>query len=402
MRATIKRLLSGAAGARGVAVAMGSLLALAAPTAVRAETRGFVISTFSTATFSHPTNCKSGGNGASIDIQRRQLQRLGYSSSEIAYILQEGKDHKGRKQRELNLMRGPGGKVVDPFNDPGAAVDPGIKLMAGRYAPGFNLDGNLATGFEDPYSGAKGIDNQLLRVVGCFQAYDVTWPVRPFYEEVMWDTMTDTMPAWVVSVSGPNLRKDGPVTVTFDRALQHVRRNASGGALHDATYMLERGSRSHSVFKGTVRNGILTIAPGKLKLEGEAPIFTTLRLYRTQVSLRFKPDGSMEGFIGGYQPWLDFFYMASSAGEGNIGLDIPGLFHSFKRLADYGPHPKTGQNMLISSAYSVVAVPAFLATIDKKLVATTGGIRRTTPPLVSNVPGAVKPKAEMSEEDKAK
>lgn len=339
------------------------------PTSTHAETIGYVISTFHTATYGDPKQCPKGGNGASIDIDRRVLGKLGYSRDEINYILQEEKDRAGRPRRELSILRGAGGTPVDPFNDPASAEDPRIEIVSGRYAPGFNLDGRSESGFEDPYTREQGIDNQLFRALGCFQAYNVSLPVKPFYEDVMWDTMIDTMPAWVLTISGENLRADGDVTVTFDRSLQHVRRNAAGGALFDATYVLENNSRSHAVFRGTIKDDVLTLQPGTLRLEGEAPILTELHLQRMQLRLKFEDDGTLAGFVGGYQPWMDFFYMVSSAGEINIGLDIPGVYYAFKALADYDPDPKAAQKMWISSAYRVIAVPAYLASVEAKLIA---------------------------------
>lgn len=351
-----------------------------------AETRGFVVSSFHTATYSHPGNCPRGGNGASVDIQRRVLGRLGYGKAEVNQILIEKHDSKGNSLNNLLALRGPNRTAVDPFNDPQSALDPKIELMSGAYAYGFNLDGNSATGFEDPETHEKGVDNRLIRVVGCFQQYDVTLPVRPFYEDVMWDTMVDTMPAWVISISGSSLDTDGPVRISFDRALQHLRRNSSGGALANATFTIEPNSRSHVIVNGRIRNGEISIDEGVLKLEGEAPILTVLNLRRLHLRMRAEPGGSLHGFIGGYQPWMDFFYMVSSAGELNIGLDIPGIYHAFKKEADAYPDDRTGENTAISSTYVMRAVPAYLADTSGKLLAIVGQFKPTLLPLTPTTP----------------
>jgi hypothetical protein len=336
-----------------------------------ADSYGFVISLFHTATYSDPSNCPRGGNGTSLDIQRRVLMREGYSRSAAQKILLNGKDATGTPLGELLAKRGKHKEAVDPFNDPASAVDPQIEMVAGRYAFGFNLDNNPRTGFEDPVTHEKGIDNELFRVVGCFKQYDVTSPVYPFYEEVMWDTMVDTMPAWVLYISGGRFGQDGPVTVTIDRAMEHVRRNASGGALQNATFTLEPQSRSRATFSGEIKGNELLVTAGSLRLEGEAPILTQLALKNMHLRLTLGADGSLTGFIGGYQPWEDFFYMASSAGEGNIGLDIPGIYYALKAHADAYPDPATGQNTAISAAYAIKAVPAFLADTQGRLLATS-------------------------------
>ena len=50
------------------------------------------------------------------------------------------------------------------------------------------------------------------------------------------------------------------------------------------------------------------------------------------------PDGvgKVDGIIGGYQPWADIYYGLGYGGfavEDNIGGDIPGIFHTLRRLA---------------------------------------------------------------------
>ena len=46
--------------------------------------------------------------------------------------------------------------------------------------------------------------------------------------------------------------------------------------------------------------------------------------------------------------------------ENVTGVDYVRLYHALKNLADSERDPRTGQNMRISAAYRVEAVPAFL------------------------------------------
>jgi hypothetical protein len=78
-----------------------------------------------------------------------------------------------------------------------------------------------------------------------------------------------------------------------------------------------------------------------MSLEGESPILTKLDLHNFHARIKIESDGSLSGLIGGYQPWMDIFYMVSSAMEIQIGLDIPGIYYAFKSLADHAPDPVT-------------------------------------------------------------
>jgi hypothetical protein len=84
---------------------------------------------------------------------------------------------------------------------------------------------------------------------------------------------------------------------------------------------------------------------------------------RARLRLQLKPDGTLDGILGGYQRWLTIYWGLADVGvsiENVTGVDYVGLYHALKNLADAEPDPKTGQNMRISAAYRVEAVPAFL------------------------------------------
>lgn len=357
---------------------------------VRAETRGFVIAGLYTATHPHRENCRNGAKSPP-EVQEFVLMGMGYSREEISYIRLNKKDRAGAPLEEIVLRRGINGASVDVDSDPARSADPGFELMNGPFAPGFDLDADPATGFIDPYTGQRGVDHQVLRALGCFGTWDVAWPVKPFTDEVAWDVMLDTLPAWLISVSGEDLQRDGEIELRFATATQHPRRNANGGALADATFVIQPGSRSFGTFRGRIRDGLVTLDQGELELEGEIPYFPVLRLKNARAYFRLLPDGSMDGLIGGYQPWIDIVYYAAT----NAGLqaDTAGIYHNLRKVADAGPDPKTGENTLVSVTYRVLAVPAFLATLDGKLLASGGGIPRAGEALVP-LDAAVSPAVE--------
>ena len=306
-------------------------------------------------------NCPHGGNGTASDIKIRILMRQGYTKDQARQIVANN-DKDEKDQRIDVLKRGRmNGEAVDISNFPFAAPDPEIETVQGHFAYGFNLDGKVGpNSFEDPETHEKGIDNQLWRALGCFAVYDIRRPVRPYLEDITWDTQMDAMPAWLLSISGADLSKDGDVTITFDRAVNNLIRDTHGGALAGVTFVVDPNPRSHSVFKGRIEKQVLTIVePGDFTMLSEAPFHPIIQFSQTHVRLKMNPDGSLAGYIGGYEPWMNYYTFLAIRGEGTGQVDLPGSYYALKRLADGVPDPKTGENTAISVAYWMEAVPAF-------------------------------------------
>ena len=49
----------------------------------------------------------------------------------------------------------------------------------------------------------------------------------------------DSSPGWVMQISGADLSKDGPVTVTLDRTFRHPERDALGGIRSEVSYVID-------------------------------------------------------------------------------------------------------------------------------------------------------------------
>ena len=364
---------AGLAGAGFVALALVSVL-VGAPSAAFAETRGYVISMVHTATWGDTDTCPQGDNGGLADLKTRRLVRRGFSEAEAIAILANGGVDGDGNRVPINELPRLDGREVNPGNIPVLAPDPDIRTAQGRYAYGFNLNGRVEPdSFENPDSGERGVDNRMWRALGCFEVYRIRRPVRPYNEDIAWDTALDAMPAWLMSVSGPDLDRDGEVTVTFDRALNVAMRDARGGVLSAATYVVDPDPRSHSVFAGRIEDGVLTIEPGDFSIQGESQFYAILRFTGTRLRLEMADDGSASGIIGGYQPWRDYFHYLAIRGEENAQVDLPGVYYAMKRLADGAPHPETGEHTAISAAYWLEAVPAFHATLSGEVVADAVG-----------------------------
>lgn len=362
---------------------LGAALLLAASAASAAETRGYVFSLIHLATWGEAkvgdgSVCPQGGNGGTPEIKVRELITKGYTKADAEKLVTTSGGRGGRltdangKQVTVEYMnRGRfEGKPAKIMNFPASIPDPKIELASGKFAYGFNLNGKVEKdSYVDPETGVTGVDNNLWRVLGCFSAYNIRLPVHVYSEEYSWDSAIDSMPAWLMSISGEDLNKDGPIKVVFDRSLNILIRNTQGGVLHGASFAVDTDPRFHSEFKGRIKEGILTIEPGgTFAMQGESQFYPALRFVNTQLRLQLNPDGSLKGIIGGYTAWQDYYTYLSVRNEDQSQVDTAGVYYALKRLADGPPDAVTGEGT-ISSAFWMEAVPAYHTTLDGKVLA---------------------------------
>lgn len=358
----------------GMALLVGVCLSLAwSPALLAKETRGYVISWFATATNSKEfkQNCPENRNGGQVELQIRNLVAIGYTRADAeALANRTGGQEIGSSNADLRrriVMRAKvNGQPASIYNYPDAVEDPDIETVTGPHAHGFDLGGKQDSKFIDPTTGQK-VDNQLWRAVGCTESFNAVPPVMPYPEELAWQAMTDSAPAWIIRVTGENLDQDGEVTVTLDRATRHPRRDALGKVLAGATYVIEPDSRSHNVLQGRIRDGVLSIEPQEIYLEAEMPYYPEIALKNTHMRMTLGDDGTLSGIWGGIQDWRRWIYMFTARPANNA--DTLGIFHAVKKMADFDPDPQTGENRAISTAYRMQAVPAYLALPDGTVVA---------------------------------
>ncbi len=334
-----------------------------------AETRGYVIGWFSTATYNDfQNNCPLDKNGGGLKLRLRNLMEIGYSEKEALEIINGTAVNLSPDiNKRINNRAIVNGKPVPVPNYPEAVRDPMIESVTGKYAYGFDLGGKSdQSKFVDPDTNEK-IDNQLWRAVGCTESYRATPPEQPYPEELSWATLIDTAPGWAIYLTGENLDKDGPVTVTTDRLLQHLERDANGKVMPFGTYVIDPSPKSHNVFQGEIKDGILTITPSKLYMKAQHPFYLDIALTNAHMRLRHEVDGRLTGYWGGYLDWQRYAYMYTSRPAN--GADYIGLYHSLRRMADANPDPATGKNRDISGTFRMEALPAYLANIDGKVIA---------------------------------
>ena len=352
-------------------VLCGLVATCASVVACATESKSFVVSWFAQATYTNDKDCSGGVHPEIEQIYLRYAQRMGVSPTKIAEwrkSFMTGEDNK-----ELQAFVGMRGRInsqpVNPYTNPASVIDLHMPGLDGKYAYGFDLDGKGAQSpdsFEDPETHERGVEHQLYRALGCTRAFRGTLAGRPTYWAWAWGQLKDSQPAWLITVTGQDLGKDGPVTIALDRALEHLRSNSDGSPRRDMGYRIDPDPRSHNIFRGEIKGGLLAVTEyGNLRLLQNPLVAPELDLHRFHLRLKLNPDGLTKGFLGGYQPWHAIYFGFAGVGIGGeqqVTGDIPGFYYLMKRYADADPDPKTGQNRRISVTYYIEAVPAFVTT----------------------------------------
>ncbi len=350
---------------RGLALFLtGSTAAvMLAPGATASETKGFAINWFTVATIATPSNCPDGLNPLSDDYFRRELKRLGQSDAEVEKLM---KDFPSGGYIPLTTNRGRiDGKPVNIYANPFAQPDPEIKLVKGNTGFGFNLDGKEGPNdFIDPETKERGVDNGFFRAVGCTHNYFISAPEYANYPYAQWDGTRDTSGAWLIEISGvESWQNDDDVTLTIDKAIDTIIRDANGNTVRDMTFRVDPSSRSKSVTHGRIKAGVLRTDPFTLHFVADPGVMPEFHLEKAHLRAKFNEDGTFFAYLGGYHAWMPIYWAAAQGGwtfEHSTGIDLPGNYYALKKLADFDPDPKTGQNRSISGTWSFDAVPAYI------------------------------------------
>lgn len=334
-------------------VALLTLVWLPAPGARAAETRSFVLSYFYPANYYGDDTCPQGLNPLPDVFFKRDLKILGVPQAEVDamfnkdYNLQNG--HTTTRWVELAATRGNGHDNV--YRHPTTVPDAHLKPAVGRFAYGFNLDGKGAASpnsYEDPETHEKGVNNQLFRSLGCVQAYKGYPPPQPPLEpEYRWDVSRPVMEAWLISISGEDLSHDGDVTVTFGSSIDPVTvQDANAHLQRDLAYRVARHPSSRNVLRGHLKNGVILTEPTAIAMRCDSYIQPLYEFRSARLRLKLKADGTLEGVLGGYQPWYPVYWSHAKVGyidERGFGIDAPALYYALRRNADADPDPRTGK-----------------------------------------------------------
>jgi hypothetical protein len=133
--------------------------------------------------------------------------------------------------------------------------------------------------------------------------------------------------------------------------------------------------RERNVLHGRIVDGVLTTDSADIKLagtwgQGGARDLRGIRgkfdYRKARLQLKFQPDGTMTGLLGGYRPYFDTILSGSLGGAGTAlvaGHDCAAMLKTLKTLADGLKDPKTGECKGISSAQKIRAIPAFVTDL---------------------------------------
>jgi hypothetical protein len=285
----------------------------------------------------------------------------------ISYYL----DAENRPQG-ISVMRWRGPNLEDVWAHPTAGPD--LKILppvAWNTGIGFDLDGKVKkTDFTSP-DGEKGIDNNYYRAAGCWISYR-----GPAYRSQRGlginGYMRDGLYTIVMVVSGnQNPLNDSDAKLGFYESRDKIVKDNQGQVAHDASFAIRPTTRTQSVIDVTIANGTIeTKGAQELRLRNEAwqaAFPQQLQLTQGRLRLQMKPDGRLEGLLGGYQLWRELYKKQAIPGrdtETNQGIDLPTFYYQLERYADGDPDPKTGKNRRISASYRLRAVPAFVLAPD--------------------------------------
>ncbi len=331
------------------------------------ETRGFVVSWFYPAMYATDADCPEGLNPKVEGLFERILKEEGKSPSEIAKLM----ENIPRNFDEIATNRGRiNGKPVNVYLNPTSVPDPRIKIGQGKIGLGFNLDGKIGpSDFTDPETHEKGVDNQLSRILACFEATRGT-PIRGLWPGMQWDAPRDTMPAWLIQISGiDDVKNDDDVSISFYRATAPILRNAKGDPQANMTFLVDTTPRYQNKVHGRIKDGMILSDVFEFFLAADPYIQPDFNFKKARVRLRIESNGTLNGYIGGYAS-VEGAYLGAAAGEAGeeafSAVDVPGIYYALQRLADGDVDSKAGKRTTISATYRIDAVPAFFTTPKDK------------------------------------
>lgn len=371
------------------AVSVAIYASLTNPVAQATQSRSFVVANFYPANYFGADTCPQGMNPTPDVFFKRDLKLLGIPQAKINamfdkdYIVQTGPTT--TPWVSVVATRGNGRDNV--YLHPTTVPDSQLKSAVGRFGFGFDLDGKGVAGgttYEDPETHQIGVDNQLFRATGCIPAYKgYPPPQAPLEPEYRWEVSRPSMGAWLITVTGKDLTKDGDVTVVFQESIDPVTtQDANARVRRDMTYRVSPRPTSYNVLRGKLEGGVINTSPAKLSMRADSYLQPSYDFLQARLRLMLHPDGSLQGMLGGYQPWFELYWSHAKVGyidERGFGVDAPALYYALRRHADAYPDPKTGQNTAISAAYRIDAVPAFVSSLAAAPVASTSAARNLTP-----------------------
>lgn len=254
------------------------------------------------------------------------------------------------------------------------------KTVQGGISYGLNLDGGSSGPPSDPYvcghqkftspTGETGIDNQAYRALGCeriWRGQDGKAGDIALFSKSTLATGEYTIVLLLRGVH--SLVNDDNVEVILASSPDRPVVDAKQNFIFNASFGITPNPRWRNLLNGRIVNGVLMTDPKDILLtrpiglQGARGQRAEWDFGRSRLRLAFRPDGSLEGLIGGYQPLLSLIQPQVLGGIGSVnaaGIDCASEYATLQKLADGRRDPATGQCNAISSAWQVDAVPAFV------------------------------------------
>ena len=301
---------------------------------------------------------------------KKVLKTRWRKDADIAYYMDA--ENRPDLQRVLRF-RGPNYENVWEY--PTLAPDLGLPPVTGKIAYGFNLDDNVKTGGFATPDGEAGIDNGYYRAGGCWASYRGQ-PYKSQRGVGINGYMRDGLYTVLIVMSGnKDPMNDDDVTFAFYQAQERIMKDALGQVARDVSFSVKPDLRTQSLFKARIVEGVVeTKTPAEIRFRDEAwnlRMPDQVQLTGGRLRFQIKPEGGLEGYVGGYRDWKVIYRKQAVNGrdtEMNQGIDLPSFYYALERHADADPDPKTGKNRRISMAYRLRAAPAFVMTPDSKEV----------------------------------
>jgi hypothetical protein len=359
---------------KNIALATAAVvMSLAGTQGALADSRGYVVANWAPAMNNKDdSGCPQGRNAAAQELMQYTLKQEGMPQDQIDKLTAPDK-MTNQSYGAATAMRGrEDGKPVNVYTHPLTVPDPHIKLDQSPEGFGFNLDGKTTPlDYTDPLTHETGVDNRAARVFGCFDRTRGTYEAPPGNWSFRWTHYTEGN-SWLIEVKNKgdhplNFQNEDNVTISFYRGLQLPFRNGSGYE-KDMTYTIDPDARlkQFTSFKGKIRNGtfIGDVTP-EFRMIASSRINPVFDFKSVHTRFTFKPDGSLEGFVGGYVPLKMVYFPFGDYGiaaEYIGGMDTAGLWRALQTNADtdIDADPKTHLRTRISQTYQVEATPAFL------------------------------------------
>jgi hypothetical protein len=318
------------------------------------------------------TDCPAGTN-PEIDWVK-VLVRAGYTEAEAKWLRNPANPSREPNHGQ-NQMAFRGANRENVYIHPESTPDPGMTTVTGKIGEGFNLDGDKATGFISP-TGEVGIDNNFYKALGCAKSYRGP-PKLSSGAIATNDTMRNG--AWteviVIHGTGDDPMNDANVDVGFYMSKDKLVKDGNGEISPDYTFRI-KPSKLEGLFRAESVNGVVTTSgPTREVWLRDPGAARDLQLLQARLSLTMKEDGSLQGHVGGYRPWMPI-YKALVNSRGTVvevlgWIELPAVYYALKRLADYSPPEANGERTHISYAMRVNAIPAFVMTPDAATPATS-------------------------------